>query len=303
MSDRSAPRLGLILHRGRDALFDAFVYAMAAQGYTDGQTVIYEPRFAEGALDRTSGFAQDLVQGKVDLIVAIGAVGAAAARKATATVPIVFAIVLDPVELEFVASWGRPRGNMTGVTNYDPDLALEQLSLLREMVPDVRKVAVFSDADIPRPALGNPLERSCERAAAALGVTLEWFRPSGPTPDRAAMVWDAVARGCGAGLVLEVPSKMAAFETLAALAAEHRLPTLFPEGWRHDGLMSYGTSLLHTVPYLPEIIGRILAGTSPGDIPVRQVRQHRLTLNLTTARIICVDVPPALVARAAEVIA
>jgi putative tryptophan/tyrosine transport system substrate-binding protein len=303
MSNRSAPHLGLILHRGRDALFDAFVGAMAEQGYTDGRTVVYEPRFAQGVLERTSGFARELVQREVNLIVAIGAVGAAAARKATATIPIVFSIVLDPEELGFVACWDRPGGNMTGITNYDPELPLEQLSLLREIVPDMRKLAVFSDADMPRPTLGNPLERSCERAGARLGVTLEWFRSSGPTPDRAAMFRDAVERGCGSGLVLEVPSNIAAFATLAELAAEHRLPTLFPEGWQHDGLMSYGTGLLHTVPYLPEIIGRVLAGTSPGDIPVRQVRQHRLTLNLATARKIHVTVPPGLVARAAEVIA
>lgn len=299
MSDQSVPHVGLILHRGRDALFDAFVAAMAEHGYCDGQTIRYEPRFAEGALERTAGFARDLVAANVDLIVAVGAVGAAAAQKATATLPIVFAIVLDPVDLGFVAACERPSGNMTGVTNYDPNLALEQLSLLREILPALRKVAVFSDADIPRPDGGNPLERSCTKAAAELGLTLEWFHPRGPAPDRAAMVRDAVARGCEAGLVLEVPSNIAAFGTLAALGSEHRLPMVFPDGWQHEGLMSYGSSLLQTIPHLPEIIRQILSGTPPGKIPVRRVKEHRLTLNLATARRLDMEMPPALVARAA----
>jgi putative ABC transport system substrate-binding protein len=120
----SPPRLGLLLHRGRDALFEGFMSAMSERGHVEGQTITIEPRFAEGVLERTAGLAEDLVRRNVELIVAIGAVGARAARNATSTIPIVFAIVLDPVDTGFAASLERPGGNMTGVTNYDPGLAL-----------------------------------------------------------------------------------------------------------------------------------------------------------------------------------
>ena len=299
---KSCPHIGLILHRGRDALFDAFISAMSAHGLEDGRTVVIEPRFAEGMLERTVGFAAELVERRVDLIVAIGAVGAGAARKATATVPILFAIVLEPVQLGFAESWERPGGNMTGVTNFDPRLAGEQLAILRETVPGLTRVAVLSDADIPRPAAGNPLEQSCEAAAGKLGLALDWFRPRGPAPDWDGLFGEMKRRGCGAVVTLEVPVNIGNFAGIAALARSHRLPTMFPDGWQHDGLLSYGTSLLQTVQDLPGMAARILAGSAPGAIPIRQVRRHRLTVNRATARRIGIELPPGVLDRAEEII-
>ncbi len=298
----SPPRLGLLLHRGRDALFEGFMSAMSQRGHVEGQTITIEPRFAEGVLERTAGLAEDLVRRNVDLIVAIGAVGARAARNATSTIPIVFAIVLDPVDTGFAASLERPGGNMTGVTNYDPGLALAQLALLRDVVPDLDRVAVLSDADIPRPHGWNPLERSCERAAASLGLELDWFRLTGPAPDRVSVFREMGRRGCKAVQVLEVPTNIADFGTIAALANDHRIPAMFPSGWHHEGLMSYGTSLLQTVPELPTMVDLILNGANPGDVPIRQVRRHRMCVNLATARRIGVDVPHHMIARADDII-
>ena len=298
----SMPTIDVIVHRGRDALFNAFVKSLADHGYVEGETIALEPRFAGGILERTTGFAEDLVARKVDLIVAIGAVGARAAQRATDQVPIVYSIVLDPVETGFAATLDRPGRNMAGVTNYDPDLSVEQLTLLKKVVPDLKRLAILSDVDIPRPGGWNPLERSNELAARSLGLELQWVRIKGPTPDRAAAFQAMVEVGAQALQVLEVPVVLADFQSVAELAIEHRLPAMFPGGWQHDGLMAYGTSLLQTVPELPRLIGLILNGANPGDIPVRRVRQHRLRLNLATARKIGLDLSREVVARASEVI-
>jgi putative ABC transport system substrate-binding protein len=236
------------------------------------------------------------------MIVAIGAVGAIAARKATSTIPIVFAIVLDPVEVGLVASVDRPGGNVTGVTNYDPDLALAQLSLLCEVVQGLDRVAVLSDADIPRPHGWNPLERSCDDAAAKLGIAVEWMRTRGPAPDRREMLREAVQRGCKAVLVLEVPVNIGDFTTIAMQANDHGLPSVFPGGWQHDGLLSYGTSLLQTIPALPHLVDLIRAGTPPGEVPIQKVCRHRLRVNLATAQLIGIEVPVPIISSADEVV-
>lgn len=224
------PTIGLMFHRGRDRLFQALVAEMALRGYVDGGTVTLVPQFAEGDLSRAQGLADDLVRQSVDIIVAVGAVGAKAVQNATSRIPIVFAIVLDPVETGLVASLDRPGGNVTGVTNFDPALAFKQLRLLRDVVPGLDRVAVLSDADIPRPQGVNPLERSCERATAKLGIALEWYRRKAVGPDLTLLVQDMVERGCQALQVLEVPANIGQFDTISALANHAGLPAIFPDG-------------------------------------------------------------------------
>ena len=298
----SMPRVGVIVHRGRDVLFNAFLRSLAERGYVDGENIVLEPRFAEGMLERTTGFAEELVARKVDLIVAIGAVGARAAQRATDRIPIVYSIVLDPVETGFAASLDRPGLNMAGATNYDPDLAEKQLALLKELVPNLKRIAVLSDLDIPRPGGWNTLERSNEMAAVALGLEPQWVRLKAPKPDLAAAFRAMKARGAQALQVLEVPVLIGDFQSVAALGIEHGIPGMFPGGWQHDGLMSYGTSLLQTVTELSGLVDLVLNGADPADLPVRQVREHRLRLNLETARKIGLDVSPEMVARASEVV-
>lgn len=296
------PRIGVIVHRGRDALFNALIKSLAEHGYVDGETVALEPRFAEGVLERTTGFAADLVARNVDLIIAIGFVGAQAAQRATDKIPIIYSIVLDPVKTGFAATADRPGGNMAGVTNFDPNLPVEQFSLLRQVVPGLKRVAILSDVDIPRPEGWNSLERANDIAARSLGLEPQWVRVKGPMPEREAAFQTMVDGGVQALQVLEVPVMIADFQAVAALAIEHRLPTMFPGGWQHEGLMDYGTSLLQTVPEIPGLVGQILKGANPGDIPVKQVRQHRLRLNLSTARKIGLDVPHEVIKMASEVI-
>jgi putative ABC transport system substrate-binding protein len=290
------------MHRGRDALFESFMNAMGQHGYIHGQTITIEPRFAHGVLERTTDFAEELVQKNVDIIVAIGAVGARAGQKATSTIPIVFAIVLDPVETGLVKTYDHPGGNLTGVTNYDPNLALEQLSLLGKVVKGLDRVTVLSDAGIPRQQGWNSLERSCEVAAAKLGIALDWVRTRGPTPDWAEIFNNAVRSGGKAVQVLEVPVNVGDYTAIAKFANESRIPAIFPGGRQHGGLLSYGTSLLDTIPKIPPLIDLIRDGTLPGDIPIREVRQHHLSVNLGTARLIGMEMPDGIVASAHEIV-
>jgi putative ABC transport system substrate-binding protein len=144
-------RVGVILHRGPDdPYYNALRDGLARLGYAEGRNIAYEPRFAHGQLDRTSAFASELVGLGVDVIIAVGGVGARAAQRATNTIPVLFAIVLDPVATGFAASMERPEGNVTGVTNYDPGQAIEQLTLIQAVVASLRRIAILSDESTGR---------------------------------------------------------------------------------------------------------------------------------------------------------
>jgi putative tryptophan/tyrosine transport system substrate-binding protein len=144
-------RVGVILHRGPDErYFSVLRDGLARLGYTEGRNIAFEPRFAHGQLDRTTALASELVALEVDVIVAVGGVGARAAQRSTSKIPIVFAIVLDPVAVGFATTMERPGGNVTGVTNYHPGQAVEQLKLIKEVLPALSRVAILSDEDVPR---------------------------------------------------------------------------------------------------------------------------------------------------------
>jgi putative tryptophan/tyrosine transport system substrate-binding protein len=151
----------------------------AKLGYVEGKNIMFEPRFARGQFDRVPALAAELVALNVDVIVAVGAIGVEAARKATAQIPIVLAAVLDPVALGYAATLERPGGNITGIISFDPQQATRQFEILKEVVPNLARVAILSDQDIPRPDGGNPLERANDAAARALGLRPQWLRVRG----------------------------------------------------------------------------------------------------------------------------
>ena len=173
MQNSGVARVGVILHRGPDdPHYSALLASLAQLGYAEGRNIAFEPRFAHGQLDRTPAFAAELVGLGVDAIVAVGAVGARAAQRATNKIPVLFAIVLDPIAAGFAASIERPGGNVTGVTNYDPGQAREQLKLIQAVIPLLRRTAILSDEDIPRSELDgwNPLEKSNDTASLRMAV-------------------------------------------------------------------------------------------------------------------------------------
>jgi putative ABC transport system substrate-binding protein len=299
------PRVGVILHRGPDdPYYNALRGGLAQLGYAEGRNIAFEPRFAHGQLDRTSGFALELVGLGVDVIVAVGGVGARAAQRATNNIPVLFAIVLDPVAAGFAASIERPGGNVTGVTNYDPGQAIQQLTLIKAAIPSLRRIAILSDEDIPRSQLDgwNPLEKSNDTAARALGLEPYWVRMKGPMPDLESAVMSIKSAGVEALLVLEVPVTLSRFKQIADLAIAHRLPALLPAGELNNALMSYGTSLLDTIPSLSAQVDKILKGAAPADLAIETVSRRKLRINLKTARELGVTIPPEILNKTDEIV-
>jgi putative ABC transport system substrate-binding protein len=302
------PRVGIILLGSQDPIFRALRQGLNQLGYIEGQNIAFEPRAAQGQVDRIPGFAAELVRLGVAIIVATGAVSAQAARNATTKVPIVFSAVIDPVVVGFATRLERPGGNITGITSFDPQQPAKQFELLKEVFPKLSRVAILSDEDIPRAADGglNPLERANDAAARAIGLQPQWFRVKGPTPDHESVFSAMVKEGAEALVVLEVPVNVFFHQKrIAELAAMHGLPTLFPGGWHSGemgGLIAYGTSFHDTLPSLPRYVDKILKGAKPGELPIEVINRCELVFNLQTARAIGVMIPPELLTRADRVI-
>src|SRR6266849_2371848 len=172
-------RVGFLAPQGRSLpLFDAFRQGLAELGYVEGRNVVIEPRFAEGQYERFPDFFAEFVRLRVDVIVVTGAVTARAAKKAVTDIPIVFAVVVDPVADNVVPSLERPGGNLTGVTSFDPQQAKKQLELLKEAIPGLRRVAVLGDQGV-----SEALMKASEVQARALGLQPQRLRVAGPNPD------------------------------------------------------------------------------------------------------------------------
>ncbi len=274
-------------------------------GYIEGTNIAYEVRGAEGQLDRLPGFAAELVNKGVDVIVTYGGPPTNAARNATKTIPIVFALVADPVAIGVAASLERPGGNLTGVTNNDPELPARQMALLKEMIPKLSRVAIFSDADIPGADASGlaPIDRSNVVAARAAGLTPQVLKLRGPKPDFDAAFKSMADAGAQALVALEVPSVFAIAKSVAELAVARRVPTMLWGGQADaGGLMSYGTSYTSTFPRVPDYVDRILKGAKPADMAVEIFAKHQLVINLKTARELGLTTPPDLLKRAARIV-
>jgi putative ABC transport system substrate-binding protein len=283
-----------VLHKG-----------MAQLGYVEGTNVIYEARFPEGQLERLPGFATELVAKGVDVIATFGGPSTNAARKATTTVPIVAALVADPVAIGVAKTLERPGGNITGVTNNDPELARLQLDMLKALLPKLARVAILSDSDIPGADASGlaPIERANVAAARAAGITPQVLKVHGPKPDLETAFKAMVSEGAEALVVLEVPATIAARKRIAELATKQRLPTMFWGGASDSGgLLSYGTSFNADFPRLPPVIDKILKGAKPADTSFEVVSQRELAINLKTAHELGATVPAGLLKRADRVI-
>jgi putative ABC transport system substrate-binding protein len=299
------PRIGIMVNGGPGPVVEALKKDFAKLGYVEGQTIAFEPRYAQGQLGRHPELAADLVRLDVDAILTLGGPAARAAKDATAKIPIVFSIVTDPIALGLVASMDRPGGNVTGLTNLDPQQAARQMELLKEVFPALKRIAILSDADIPGADASGlaPIERSNVAAARALGLEPQVIKLKGPTPDFDGAFAAMKSEGAEAVLVLEVPVTLVHGKLIAERATAQRLPTMFPGGQKSaDGVIAYGTTVADTWPRLPIIADRILKGARPGDIPVEAISRRQLIINLKTAREAGVSIPAGVLARADEVI-
>jgi len=280
----------------------AFRGGLAETGHVEGQNVAIDFRLAEGQLDRFPSLAADLVRRQVSLIAVPGSAAAAlAAKAATTTIPIAFGVPEDPVKLGLVASVPRPGGNATGINFFTAEVMAKRLGLLRELVPAAARLAVLiNPANVGR----GPLTRAeLEPAAGVLGLRLQFYDASTNQEIDAAY----------ARLVHERPDALFVssdvFFTsrrvqLISLAARHALPAAYSvrEFVEAGGLMSYGTNITDMYRQVGVYSGRILKGEKPADPPVLQVSKFELVINLQTAKLLRIDVPPMLLARADEVI-
>jgi ABC-type uncharacterized transport system substrate-binding protein len=280
----------------------AFRKGLNEAGFVEGQNVAIEYRWAEGNYDRMPELAADLVRRRVSVIAVPGSPpGARAAKAATSTIPIVFSVGEDPVKLGLVASIARPEGNATGINFFTGELVAKRLTILRELVPTAARMAAFiNPSDAPRAAI---LRSDVQAAAHAIGVELQIFNPATGRDIDAA--FETLIRDRAAALFVGPDAFYNSRRVqLANMAARHAIPTAFAVREYVDagGLMSYGTSLADMYRQTGAYTGRILKGVKPADLPVLQSTKFELVLNMQTARMLRLDVPPSLLARADEVI-
>ena len=277
----------------------AFVQRLRELGWIEGRTIAIEYRWAEGRTERAAEIAAELVQRKVDVIVTSGTAVVVAAMEATSVIPIVFAGAGDPVGTGLIASLARPGGNVTGLSNQSRDLAGKRLELLREVVPGLGRLAILANVDNPAVVLNM---REVQTTARTLGVeviTLEIRRGEDIVPAFEAL--NGRAEALYVVIDALVNTHRIRINTLALAA---RLPTMhmFREGVEVGGLMSYGANFPDMYRRAADYVDKILRGTKPADIPVEQPTKFDLVINLTTAKVLGLKVPPTLLARADEVI-
>jgi putative ABC transport system substrate-binding protein len=302
----TVPRVGwLSLFSGSDPQVrrsvDFFRQALRDLGHVDGQSVAIEYRWAEGKSERLLDLATELVRLKVAVIVAQGGVPPAqAAQRATKAIPIVLSGPADPVAAGLVASLARPGGNITGPTLISDQLMGKGLELLREVVPNVTRVAVLWNPTNP----GNTQQlRGAEAAAAASGVRLLPVEARAPAEIDGAFVAMARERVGALLLVLDVLFYDRR-ERITALAAKNRLPAVYPHSVFAEagGLMSYAGSRSDLYRQMAVYVDKLLRGAKPSDLPVEQPNKFELIINLKTAKALGLKIPPSVLARADQVI-
>jgi putative ABC transport system substrate-binding protein len=269
-------------------------------GYIEGQTITLEIRYAENHPERYPALVAELVRLPVDIIVAGDAAAALAAQHTTRTIPIVMAVSADPVGDGLVASLARPGGNITGLSIMVPDVIGKRLELLREAVPDLSRVALLLDAGLPR---WHAELHAYEAAARELGVQLLPLEVRGP--DEFVSAFQAATQGQAQALLMAQSPLFSTYRArLAELALASRLPTMSGEvGYAHaGGLMNYGPHLPDSWYRAATYVDKILKGAKPADLPVEQPMKFELVLNLKTAKVLGLTIPPMLLFQADEVI-
>jgi putative ABC transport system substrate-binding protein len=278
---------------------EAFRQGLRELGYVEGQTIAIEYRFAEGRPERLPALAAELVRLKVDVIVTAAPAAPEAAKQATSTIPIVFAVVGDPVAVGLVASVARPGGNITGLSSIAPEVVGKQLELLKEVAPKVSRVAVLQN---PSNQAHPFVLRQAEGAARALGLQLQILKAGSPAEIDAAFAAMSSQRAGGV-LVLRDSLFLAQRTQITALAAKSRLPAVY--GLREEaeagGLMAYGASGPVMYRRAATYVDKILKGAKPADLPVEQPTKFELVVNLKTAKALGLTIPQSILVRADEV--
>jgi putative tryptophan/tyrosine transport system substrate-binding protein len=279
------------LHRGLGEL-----------GFVEGQNLSIEYRWAQGRNERLPPMASDLVRQQVKVIIAPGSTPAAlAAQAATKTIPIVFEIASDPVELGLVSGLNKPGGNVTGVTTLNLEIGPKRLELLHNLIPSASVIGLLINPTNPRLAEQNI--KSLQSAGRTFGLEMHVLQAS--TEDEFDAVFEELKKIKAGGLLIAAdPFFSSHVKQLAALSIRHAVPTVyqFREFAIAGGLLSYGTSFTQSFRTVGNYTGRILKGERPADLPVQQATAVELIINQRTAEALGVTVPQALISRADEVI-
>jgi ABC-type uncharacterized transport system substrate-binding protein len=280
---------------------EAFREGLRELGYVEGKNILIEYRYAEGKFDRLPVLAAELVRLKIDIIVTTGPIVTRAAKEATSTIPIVMTNEGDPVGTGFVASLARPGGNITGLSTLAPELSGKRLELLKEIIPQLSRVAVFGTSTLPDNAQRL---REVELAATAFGVKLQYLDVLGPKDIETA--FRAAVKGRADAMLWQVAGGVAnAHRTqILELAVKSRLPAIYHNSAYVDagGLMTYSPSATDLDRRAATYVDKILKGAKPADLPVEQPKKFEFIINLKTAKQIGLTIPPNVLARADKVI-
>jgi putative tryptophan/tyrosine transport system substrate-binding protein len=278
-----------------------FRQGLKEAGYIDGQNVTIEYHWAEDQYDRLPALAADLVRRQVTVIVLDGIAPALAGKAATTTIPMVFEIASDPVQIGLVANLNRPGGNLTGVTSLNVEVGPKRLELLHELVPTATAIALLVNPTSPNQT--ESTTRDAEAAARTLGLKLYVLHAS---TERDFDTIFATLVQLRAGALVIGPDLLFANhrEQLGALTVHHAVPAISPyrEFAAAGGLMSYGGDLAESYRVVGDYVGRILKGDKPADLPVQEVTKVEMIINLKTAKALGLNIPEPLIGRADEVI-
>ena len=284
---------------GLETMGMAFIRRLRELGWIEGRTVVIEYRWGEGRSERYAEFAAEFVQRKVDVILAGATEAAVAAKQATSVIPIIFPAAGDPVGSRLVASLARPGGNITGLSIQATDLAGKRLEILREVFPEMRRLAVMANIDFSAAVF----ERTeIDAAARTLGLEIV------PLPIRRAediaSAFDGLEARAQAFYATADPLVNSQRVRINTFALAARLPTMFSqrEYVEAGGLMSYGPNVVDLNRRAADYVDKVLRGAKPADLPVEQPTKFDLTISLITAKALRISVPPTLLARADEVI-
>jgi putative tryptophan/tyrosine transport system substrate-binding protein len=278
---------------------EAFRTGLRDLGYQEGRNIVIEFRWADGQYERLPALFAELIQLNVDVIVTHGTPGGLAAKRATTTIPVVFATAGDAMSSGLVESLARPGGNVTGSTYFIPELSAKQLELLKEAIPGLTDVAILLN---PANPMNEPVVPAMRMTAQSLKLTLHEFGVRGPADFSGAFAAMAERR-VGAVVVIDDATLIANARMIATLASAQRLPSSgWPDFATAGGLIAYGVNYLDMFRRAATFVDKILRGTKPADIPVERATKFATVVNLRTAKALGIDMPTSLLLRADEVI-
>jgi putative ABC transport system substrate-binding protein len=291
--------LGSTSPSGYASQMEAFRTGLRDLGYVEGENLLIEYRWAQGNNQRLPQLAAELVGRKPDVLVTHGPPGALAAKRATATIPIVLGVIGEAVAIGAVEGLARPGGNVTGLSFFVPELNAKRLEVLKEVVPRLGRVGVLLKRDNP---INMAVLKAMEHAAQALMIHLQPVEVGKPADIEGAV--SVLVKGRARAMAVQEEAMLIAHaERIADLATRHQLPTVgFVEYARAGGLLAFGVNFPDLWRRAAVLVDKILKGAKPADLPVEQAEKFELVINLKTAKALGLTIPPSLLQRADQVI-